>query len=129
MTKYLKTILPSGHTGQSIFLRKKRGFQTSPVWPRLTIFKAFATEISYRGGKNILQYFEKHDILSKTAVQTFWATFGIIGLLFILPSRHTGLRSERNGEAEAETEGDFDSTAAQCGRHQLFTLFLFLYIQ
>ena len=39
---------------------------------------------------NFLGYFEKHHSCVKTALATFWATFGKIGLLFTPTSGHTG---------------------------------------
>ena len=50
---------------------------------------------------NFLGHFEKPHSYVKTALATFWATFGKIGLLFTPPYGHTGERETEKDKAKS----------------------------
>ena len=61
--------------------------------------KFLATRFLAKEAQNywqLLGYFEKPYSFVKTALATFWATFGKIGLLFTPTSGHTGIGTKKS---------------------------------
>ena len=63
---------------------------------RLGIFNRFLRQILFQKQPNayFMGYFEKHQILIKTTVATFWATTYLLGLILSLKSGCTDLDLE-----------------------------------
>ena len=66
------------------------------MWPDLAIFERSWFEIFLESCKNSENHFEKHNFLGKNCEATIWATFGEIGLLFVLPFGHIAVIYENN---------------------------------